>query len=45
MIGQPAFDIHAHGRKLVSRAVHNDGQLCDAIMDLAMAHKRAWSVQ
>ncbi len=45
MIGQRAFDIHAHGRKLVRRAVVLDGELCDAIMDLAMAHKAAWSLQ
>lgn len=44
MIGQPAFDIHAHGRILVRRAVQNDDELCDAIMDLAMASQRAWSV-
>ncbi len=45
MIGQPAFDIHAHGRVLVRRAVRNDDELCDAIMDAAMASQRAWSVQ
>ena len=42
MIGQRAFDIHAHGRKLVRRAVQIDGQLCDAIMDAAMGSQRVW---
>ena len=45
MIGQPKFDIQDHGRKLVRRAVVLDDELCDAIMDAAMAHKHAWSLQ
>ena len=45
MIGErpkPPFDIHAHGRKLVRRAVQIDGQLCDAIMDAAMGSQAFW---
>lgn len=41
---QPAFDIHDHGRKLVRRAVVLDGDLCNAIMDLATAHRAAWTL-
>ena len=44
MIGQRAFDIHDHGRKLVRRAVVLDGDLCNAIMDLAMGSQSAWSL-
>ena len=45
MIGQPQFNIHdkPHGRKLVRRAILMEGDLCDAIMHLAMGPKREWS--
>jgi hypothetical protein len=46
MIGrQPAFDIRDHGRILVRRAVQNDDELSNAIMDAAMASQRVWSPQ
>ncbi len=43
MIGQPQFNIHSHGRKLVRRAILIEGDLCDAVMDAAMGSKCEWS--
>ncbi len=45
MIGQPGFDIHTHGHRMVRRAVVLDGELCDAIMEVAMGSQRAWCLQ
>lgn len=45
MIGQPRFDIHAHRRKLVRRAILIEGDLQDALMDIAMGAKLEWSTE
>ena len=42
---QPAFNIHdgRHQRKLVRRAILVEGDLCDAVMHLAMGAKGEWT--
>ena len=41
---EPAFDIEDHGHRLVRRSVASDGELCDAVMALAMGEKTHWTL-
>lgn len=45
MIGQPAFNIHDHGKRIVRRAVAIDGELQDAIMHVAMGSRTRWTIE
>lgn len=42
---EPEFDVLDHGHRKVRRAVAVPGELCDAVMDIALSDQVSWTPQ